>query len=433
MYRMQRYDSGTTGMHFQIQKGGGFHYDAAEKQRQDLPVQVFLGGPPALLAAAVAPLPELFPELLLASFLLGKRLPVTQNHCPAEAEFLLQGVVKPLERRVEGPFGDHYGFYSLAHSFPVFRVQSVHHRRDAIYPATVVGKPPQEDFYLGDFLQNLFSPLFPYIMPGVRNLWTYGESGFHSLAAAIVEERYTRESLVHALRILGEGQLSLTKCLLITDQWIDLRNIYHCLTTILERFQPEEDLIVLPQTSADTLDYTGKKFNRGSKMILMGLGREPCRVLPSDPSLPDMIGISHIAAFCPGVLVLEGCSYTKDPQQAQRFLENYGDICSSWPLLILADSTRITRDPTSFLWSVFTRFDPDLDIHAHYTIKRHRLRYRLPILIDARHKPFYPDEVVVDETTERQVTDRWKTYFPHDTLVAMETFPVPQKHDGSLK
>src|ERR1041384_569580 len=217
VYRMQVFDSTSTGLHWQIQKGGGFHYREAEQQNQNLPVTVFLGGPPALILAAIAPLPEDVPELMLASLLSGEKLKMTSNplgtghRLAADAEFALVGHAPPHERKPEGPFGDHYGYYSLQHDYPVFNVDAVFHRRDAIYPATVVGKPRQEDFFIGDYLQKLLSPLFPTVMPSVRDLWTYGETGFHSLGAVVVRERYGREALVAGFRILGEGRLSLTK------------------------------------------------------------------------------------------------------------------------------------------------------------------------------------------------------------------------------
>ena len=203
MYRLHCYDHENTGLHWQIQKGGGFHYNEAERLGQALPVTVFLGGPPALILSAIAPLPEDVPELVLASLLAGERIKVTKNpldefthRLVAEAEFALIGSAQPSVRRSEGPFGDHYGYYSLEHDYPVFHIEAVSHRRDAIYPATVVGKPRQEDFFIGDYLQELLAPLFPLVMTGVRDLWSYGETGFHSLAAAVVRERYSREALV---------------------------------------------------------------------------------------------------------------------------------------------------------------------------------------------------------------------------------------------
>src|SRR5436309_3283877 len=241
IYRMQVYDAHSTGLHWQIQKGGGFHYHEAERLNQSLPVTVFLGGPPALILAAIAPLPEDVPELVLASLLAGEKLKLTKNplggahRLAAEAEFALVGKALPYERHGEGPFGDHYGYYSLTHDYPVFHVDAVHHRADPIYPATVVGKPRQEDFYIGDFLQDLLSPLFPVVMPSVRSLWSYGETGYHSLSAAVVHQRYKREAIMSAFRILGDGQISLTKFLLTLDRPCVLNDFHRVLTEVLRR------------------------------------------------------------------------------------------------------------------------------------------------------------------------------------------------------
>src|SRR5829696_4660874 len=277
IYRIQVYDAHTTGLHWQIQKGGGFHYNEAERLNQPLPVTVFLGGPPALILAAIAPLPEDVPELVLASLLAGQKLKMTRNpldghRLVAEAEFALVGHAPPHERRPEGPFGDHYGYYSLRHDYPIFNVEAVFHRSDAIYPATVVGKPRQEDFFIGDYLQKLLSPLFPMVMPSVRDLWTYGETGFHSLCAAVVRERYSREALVSGFRILGEGQLSLTKFLILTDTPQDLSDFKSLFEHVLARARFESDLFIFSNISMDTLDYTSGKVNEGSKAILLGLG-----------------------------------------------------------------------------------------------------------------------------------------------------------------
>ncbi|UUZ84022.1 UbiD family decarboxylase [Paenibacillus sp. P26] len=281
MYRMQVYDDRTTGMHWQIHKGGGFHYHEAEKRNKPAPVTVFLGGPPALIASAIAPVPEHLPEPLLTSLILGQKLPLAENpqggghRLVAEAEFAICGSVQPHLRRPEGPFGDHYGYYSLTHDFPVFDVHHMWHRKDAIYPATIVGKPRQEDYYLGEFLQRLLSPAFPMAMPGVKSLWTYAETGFHSLAAAVVRESYSREALSTAFRILGEG-LTLTKFLIVTDRDIDLERFPELLESVLARFEPGRDLFIINHTSHDTLDYTGDRLNHGSKAILLGIG-EPKR------------------------------------------------------------------------------------------------------------------------------------------------------------
>src|ERR1041385_2716276 len=385
IYRMQVFDARTAGLHWQIQKGGGFHYHEAEKFNQSLPVTIFLGGPPALILAAIAPLPEDVPELVLASLLAGEKLKMTANpvggahRLAAEAEFVLVGHAPPNERRPEGPFGDHYGYYSLRHDYPVFHCDAVVYRRDAIYPATVVGKPRQEDFFIGDYLQKLLSSLFPLVMPSVRDLWTYGETGFHSLCAAVVRERHGREALVSGFRILGEGQLSLTKFLLLTDTPQDLTNFPKLLEHVLERFRPETDLFVISNVSMDTLDYTSGKVNEGSKAILLGLG-DPVRVLPRrfEGELPSWIAGAEV--FCGGCLVLQGESFAKDETLATRVAIE--PAFANWPLIVLHDDARVARDVPGFLWATWTRFEPAADIYASQTtVQRHHLVYKAPIVI----------------------------------------------------
>ncbi|MCA8967988.1 MAG: UbiD family decarboxylase, partial [Planctomycetes bacterium] len=189
-----------------------------------------------------------------ASLMLGERLPLgTSSATPypyvAESEFVLCGAIQPGARRPEGPFGDHYGYYSEVHDFPWMKVDTLLHRKDAIFPATVVGKPRQEDFFLGDYLQELLSPLFPLVMPGVKQLWSYGETGYHSLSAAVVRERYKREAMTSAFRILGEGQLSLTKFLLAIDRERDLADFRGTLEHLLARTHAETDLYVFSNLS----------------------------------------------------------------------------------------------------------------------------------------------------------------------------------------
>ncbi len=416
MYRMQRYNDTETGMHWQIGKGGGFHYDVAERAGRPLEVSVFVGGPPALILSAIAPLPEDVPELLLASLLLGERLPLCRNPAGshpllAEAEFALVGEVPPRERRPEGPFGDHYGYYSLEHDYPVFRCRKLFRRKDAICPATVVGKPRQEDFFIGDYLQELLSPLFPLVMPSVRSLWSYGETGFHSLAAAVVKDRYPREALMSAFRILGEGQLSLTKFLLLTDTPMDLRDFPRLLEHVLARVHWETDLYVFSNLSMDTLDYTGPEVNKGSKGVIVGLG-EAVRHLPQEFSGELPSGLRDPRVFCPGALVVGGAPYSEEPGQPEEIarLPAFKD----WPLLVLADDpAHATADVPTFLWTVFTRFEPAADIHAAGTrvIRSHVARTG-PVVIDARFKPSYPEEVFCDPDVAKRVTGRWKEYFP---------------------
>lgn len=416
MYRVQRHDARTTGIHWQIHKGGGFHYHEAERNNQALPVTVFLGGPPALILAAIAPLPEDVPELVLASLLAGGKVGMVENPLPgghrlvAEAEFALSGRVPPHERRPEGPFGDHYGYYSLRHDYPVLHVDAVFHRRDAIYPATVVGKPRQEDFFIGDYLQKLLSPIFPLVMPSVRDLLTYGETGFHSLCAAVVRERYGREALVSAFRLLGEGQLSLTKFLILTDTPQDLSDFRALLEHVLARVRWESDFFVLSNVSMDTLDYSSGTINKGSKAILLGLG-EAVRELPREfrGELPR--GCRRAAVFCAGCLVVEGAPYAEESDQAARLAAD--KTFAEWPLVVLHDSVDYARTAADFLWATWTRFEPASDIYAAQTnVVRHHLAYQSPVVIDARMKPGYPDELIVRPDIAEKVDRRWREYFP---------------------
>lgn len=417
MYRCQVFDDSTTGMHFQIGKGGGFHLSAhGEGGHGPMPVHVHLGGPPALILSAIAPLPENVPEPLLASLLAGRRLrvgAVEESPLPvfADAEFCLIGTVDPEARRPEGPFGDHYGYYSETHDYPVFDVRRVLHRRDAIFPATVVGKPRQEDFFLGDFVQELLAPLFPLAMPGVRDLWSYGETGYHGLASAVVRDRYKREAMASAFRILGEGQLSLTKFLLVVDESIDLKDFPSVLTHVLERADFRTDLFLFANLSMDSLDYTGPTIGEGSKGVLLGLG-DPKRSLPT--TVPGALGagVRDARVFSPGCLVVDGPPHHEAPGFPARVAEL--DALRDWPLIVVTDDAeRATRSSANFLWTTFTRFDPAADVHARETsLLQNHACLTPPIVIDARMQEPYPSELFCDPDTARTVDARWKEYFP---------------------
>jgi 3-polyprenyl-4-hydroxybenzoate decarboxylase len=375
-----------------------------------------LGGPPALILSAIAPLPENVPELMLASLIAGERLRQVGGVGPhplvADAEFALMGEVQPGVRKPEGPFGDHYGYYSLRHDYPVFTVKQIAHRADAIFPATVVGKPRQEDFFIGDLLQDLLSPLFPVVMPAVETLWSYGETGYHSLATAVVKQRYAREAMASAFRILGEGQLSLTKFLLVTDRAVDVRDFKATLEHVLARTRVETDLYVFSNLSMDTLDYTGPAVNQGSKGVWMGLG-DPVRDLPRQFASADVpAGVRDVRVYCGGCLVVEAPGFADEPGAAARLAPDRA--FQAWPLVVLTDdAARATKSDINFLWTTFTRFEPAADICAGETrIVRNHISYRGPIVIDARMKPWYPKELSCSEDTGRLVTNRWTEYFP---------------------
>jgi 3-polyprenyl-4-hydroxybenzoate decarboxylase len=275
-----------------------------------------------------------------------------------------------------------------------------------------VGKPRQEDFFIGDLLQDLLSPLFPLVMPSVVDLWSYGETGYHSLAGAVVKERYGREAMGAAFRILGEGQLSLTKFLLVTDGRVDLRDFRATLAHVLARTRPETDLFVFSNVSMDTLDYTGPSVNEGSKGVWLGLG-DPVRDLPREFRAPELpAGAGDVVVYCPGCVVVSGPSFAEDRQAAARFAAH--PAFAGWPLVVVTDDARLAAASTmNFLWTTFTRFEPGADIHAaDRRVVRNHLAFTPPVAIDARMKPWYPAEVSCAPSIAARVTGRWREYFP---------------------
>jgi UbiD family decarboxylase len=417
MYRVQRFDDTTTGIHWQIHKGGGNHYFEAEKQNKPLPLTLYIGGPPALMLSAIAPLPEDIPELMLTSLVMGDKLKMTNDplgghDLVAHAEFAIKGEVPPHLRRPEGPFGDHYGYNSLEHDYPVFQVSHLYHRNNAIYPATVVGRPRQEDFYIGDYLQDLLSPLFPLVMKGVRELKTFGETGFHCLAAARVADRYPKEAFACGLRVLGEGQLSLSKFLILTDGDVDITDFRALWTYVLERVKWDQDLFVFANVSQDTLDYTGPSVNKGSKAMLMGLGKEKIRELPMEFSGTLPSECIRPKVYIPGTLVVQGTPYTENHDLAGQLAQWEG--LNNWPFVLLVDNVEeATCSMQEFLWTFFTRFEPANDIYAAATsVRRFHVGLRAPIVIDCRMKPWYTDVLEVDQTTKDLVDGKIERIIP---------------------
>ncbi len=273
VYRVQVYDSKTAGVHWQIHKGGGFHYNKAERLGVPLEVAVVIGADPYLLIAAITALPEGMDEIAFSGLM--RRAPCKVVRCktidlevPAEAEIVLEGVVPPAERRLEGPFGDHFGHYSHAADFPVFHVKCVTRRRKPVYLSATVGKPPQEDKHLGNAVQQMVGPLIKLIHPEVKDLWAYYETGFHNLLVMSMDERYYKESMRTALALMGTGQLSLTKCGVLVDGGVDVSDFDAVLRAIRDNFDPAGDFLLLPGVPQDTLDFTSFRMNLGSKMVL---------------------------------------------------------------------------------------------------------------------------------------------------------------------
>lgn len=423
LYRLQIHDRTKTGMHWQIQKGGGFHYWEAEKRGRSLPASVILGGDPALMLAAALPLPEGMDEIAFAGFLRRKPVPVIEIDSDpaggaswqlvADAELVIVGQVPAGERRIEGPFGDHLGHYSAAAEFPVFKARRWYRRAAPVYPAAVVGKPPQEDLVIGNAIQQMLNPLISLLKPEICDLWAYGETGFHGLTVVSVKQRYAREGLKTAFGVLGEGQLSLTKCVLLVDPGVDVKSFPAVLEALRAHFDPCEDLIVIGGTPYDTLDFTSRRMNLGSKMILDATASAAPRPPMGDGERAglrtrlDRLGLPW--KVYGDVLVAIQVPAGKPARALSQELVQ--TIPPSFPLAVLVSEDVDIEDTMSFLWGWFTRFEPAADLVAAATeITGAVLRHFPPVVIDATHKEGYQKPLVMDPAVVEKVDRRWNEY-----------------------
>jgi len=425
LYRMHVYDEKTTGMHWQIGKGGGFHFHKAEKQGRSLEVAVAVGADPATLLAGVAPLPEGIDELAFAGFLRGAPTRLARARSldmlvPADAEFVIEGVVNAGERRTEGPFGDHFGHYSHAAPFPVFHVKDVTHRALPVFQASVVGKPPQEDKYMGEAVQEMFTGVLKVIHPEITDLWAYFEAGFHNLLVVAVENRFAREGRKTALGLMGTGQLSLTKAIVLVDGDVDPRNRRAVFDAIARHFDPAEDFLLMPGVPLDTLDFTSGVMNLGSKMVIDAqshakpvgsAGNSPgTGVTPAAP----LAGVPDPCAFDPrvrahrlvsrGLLVVQVAGEGRAVVEALVRRPEYA-LCK----LVVAVSDDVPLgDDEMLLWGVFTRFDCARDIvPAAVETRGAWLTCRGPLGIDATWKDGYPEPVASLPETIAKVDGWW--------------------------
>lgn len=435
------------GLHYQIHRGIGVHHAAAVRRGERLRVNVIVGGPPALAVAAVMPLPEGLPELAFAAALGGRRLELVRGKSvpvslseeegarpaslpvPAEADFVISGWIDPTRTKPEGPFGDHLGYYSLTHDFPVMTVEAVYHRPGAIWPFTVVGRPPQEDTTFGELIHELTGPMIPTVIPGVHAVHAVDAAGVHPLLLAIGSERYVpyagvrrpQELLTLANAILGQGQLSLAKYLLIVAKEdnpdLDIHDIGAFLRHLLERFDPESDLHFQTHTTVDTLDYSpGMGLNAGSKLVLAAAGpkrRELAAAVPPELSLPD--GFADPRVVLPGVLAVKGPPTQKSGSRFQLDDADVTWLCSQlaqqgakldgFPLIVVADdSAFVSQTLNNFLWAVFTRSDPANDVYGvnSFTHRKH-WGCRGALVIDARLKPHMPPPLEVPPEVTKKV------------------------------
>jgi len=429
------------GLHYQIHRSIGVHHAAAIQRGEKLRVNIFVGGPPAMTLAAVMPLPEGLSELLFGAAL-GRRAvrmivrkekadgrgrPSYGLPIYADADFCISGTIDPSDTKLEGPFGDHLGYYSLQHEFPVMTVDHVYHRRDAIWPFTVVGRPPQEDTSFGAIIHEITGPIIPTVIAGVKSIHAVDAAGVHPLLLAIGSERYVpyatsrspQELLTTANAILGQGQLSLAKYLFIVagedNPDLDIHDIAAFFRHLLERVDWRNDLHFQTRTTMDTLDYSGSGFNQGSKVVIAAAGpkrRELGTALPSDLSLPD--GFRNPRVALPGVIVVEARSQEsgiRSPKSevaalCERLsLNPQTSTLNPFPLLVLVDDAEFAaRTLNNWLWVTFTRSNPaaDIDGIGAFTDQRH-WGCTGPLVIDARIKPHHAPPLIEDPAVTRRV------------------------------
>ncbi|MBC8080137.1 MAG: UbiD family decarboxylase [Gorillibacterium sp.] len=422
MYRVQlsgnEYEMNKeVGIHYQIHRGIGVHQNRANKQGKPLKVSCFIGGPPAHTLSAVMPLPEGLSEMTFAGLLSGRhfRYSYVDGFCISnDADFVITGEIHPGETKPEGPFGDHLGYYSLTHSFPVMRVHKVYAKQGAIFPFTVVGRPPQEDTAFGELIHELTGDAIKQEIPGVKEVHAVDAAGVHPLLFAIGSERYTpyqqlkqpAEILTIANRILGTGQLSLAKYLFITaeeDRTLDTHQVVDFMTYILERINLRRDLHFYTNTTMDTLDYSGTGINCGSKVVFAAVGdkkRELCIEVPD--TMNGLQGFIKAALIMPGVVAIEGppfTTYLEAQQEMERLSDAIGEKGSllSCPMIIFCDDSLFMSGAIdNFLWATFTRSNPSHDIYGvnHSVENKHWACDN--VIIDARVKPHQAPPLISD-------------------------------------
>ncbi len=415
LYRMQVVGPDQVLMHWQIQKGGGFHYWKAEQQNKPLAVSVVIGSDPILYIAAVSPLPEGIDELAFAGFLANRRVPVTQGAMPvpAETEIILEGTVAPHERMPEGPFGDHFGHYSHAAPFPVLRIKKMTSRANPIYQAAVVGKPPQEDRYIGSAVQEMLLPMIRLMHPEVKDVWAYYEAGFHSLAVIAAHQRFGKEGMKAALGLLGTGQMSLTKCVVVVDADVNARDFTAVLQAIRQNFDPAQDFLLLPGVPFDTLDFTSFTLNVGSKMVI-----DATRSEKAPAAAPAALEESRVKALHSRIRKVRWLDQTLLAVQVEGEGREVIQALVKAPFLAGVKLAAAVSgdvdlsDRENLLWGIFTRFDPARDIvFSNAELNGAWPVYRGCLGIDATFKPGYPDPVIMDPAVIKKVDARWQEYW----------------------
>ena len=431
MYRIQLNGNDYTqdkeiGLHYQLHRGIGVHQTKANKKGLPLKVSVFAGGPPSHTVSAVMPLPEGISEMTFAGVLGGRRFRYRYDDgfcISTDADFVITGEVHPGENKPEGPFGDHLGYYSLTHDFPLMKVHKVYARKNAIWPFTVVGRPPQEDTSFGQLIHEITGAAIPQEVPGLKEVHAVDAAGVHPLLLAIGSERYTpytpakqpAELLTIANHVLGTGQLSLAKFLFITADDTNQLTTHHIdeyLQFVLKRIQLHRDVHFYTNTTIDTLDYSGTGLNSGSKVVFAAYGEEVRSLATEVPSLLQQLqGYGMASLVMPGVVAISMPKFSSyEATQAQinmlqQQLKDSDAALHEVPMIVLADDAAfVAATLKNFLWVAFTRCNPSHDIYGiNESVTNKHWGCTGPLLIDARIKPQHAPPVEKDPTIERQI------------------------------
>ena len=415
------------GLHYQLHRGIGIHQTKANAKKQPLKVSCFVGGPPSHTLSAVMPLPEGISEMTFAGVLGGRRFRYAYdelgNALSTDADFVITGEVDPHQNKPEGPFGDHLGYYSLTHPFPLMKVNKVYAKKNAIWPFTVVGRPPQEDTSFGELIHELTGNAIPQEVPGLKEVHAVDAAGVHPLLLAIGSERYTpymptkqpAEILTIANHVLGTGQLSLAKFLFITaddSNQLHAHDIQHYLEYIFERIDFTRDLHFHTNTTIDTLDYSGTGLNTGSKLVLAAYGdkkRELCKEVPA--ALKELQQFENAQLCIPGVVALQTKKFTnydeavKEMETLNLQLANSNEQLSNVSQLIICDDSLFTANNLrNYLWVTYTRCNPSHDVYGidSFNIYKH-WGCNGPVVFDARLKPHHAPAVEKDTAVEKKI------------------------------
>ena len=414
------------GLHYQLHRGIGVHQTKANRRGKPLKVSCFVGGPPAHTVAAVMPLPEGISEMTFAGVLGGRRFRYAYADgfgISTDADFVITGEVFPGDNKPEGPFGDHLGYYSLTHPFPVLRVHKVYAKKNAIWPFTVVGRPPQEDTSFGELIHEISGAAIPLEVPGLKEVHAVDAAGVHPLLLAIGSERYTpylptkqpAELLTIANHVLGTGQLSLAKFLFITaddTNQLSTHDVSAFMQYLLERIDFKRDVHFYTNTTIDTLDYSGTGINTGSKVVFAAYGEVIRKLTIEIPTiLQELKGFENPSIVMPGVIALTAKSYLNEAQTLEEIASLNAQVAEKTEqlngvaMIILCDDAAFTAASlNNYLWVTYTRCNPSHDIHGIDAFSMHKhWGCNGPLIIDARIKPHHAPPVVKDPKVEKRI------------------------------